>query len=81
MAFGIHADLASTAVRRVLLLGIALGRAWLGLGRWVARNQERHTLAELDDRSLRDIGLIRDRDIGVSRETAVHKATMLFLGR
>ena len=32
------------------------------------RAWQRHALAELDDRLLRDIGVIRERDIGVSRE-------------
>jgi uncharacterized protein YjiS (DUF1127 family) len=34
------------------------------------RSRQRHALAELDDRLLRDIGVIRERDIGVSREQA-----------
>jgi uncharacterized protein YjiS (DUF1127 family) len=56
------------------LLGIALdaslGQAWRQLRRWIARSRQRHALAELDDRLLRDIGVIRERDIGISREQA-----------
>ena len=56
------------------LLGIALGasleQAWRQLRRWIGRSQQRHALSELDDRLLRDIGVIRERDIGVSREAA-----------
>jgi uncharacterized protein YjiS (DUF1127 family) len=59
---------------RPALLGIALGaslrQAWRQLRRWIARSRQRHALAELDDRLLRDIGVIRERDIGVSREQA-----------
>ena len=40
------------------------------LRRWIARSRQRPALAELDDRLLRDIGVIRERDIGVSREAA-----------
>jgi uncharacterized protein YjiS (DUF1127 family) len=36
----------------------------------IRRRGVRHALAELDDRLLRDIGVIRERDIGVSREEA-----------
>jgi uncharacterized protein YjiS (DUF1127 family) len=32
------------------------------------QSRQRRALAELDDRLLRDIGVIRERDIGVSRE-------------
>jgi len=39
------------------------GVGWRGHRAW-----QRHALAELDDRLLRDIGVIRERDIGVSRE-------------
>jgi len=60
-------------------LGASLGQAWQQLRRWIARSRQRHTLAELDDRLLRDIGVIRERDIGVSREQA-HRAIELFWG-
>jgi len=72
-AFGIHSKLASTSARRALLgiaLGASLGQAWRQLRRWIARSRQRHPLAELDDRLLRDIGVIRERDIGISREQA-----------
>ncbi len=61
----------STLARPALLgiaLGASLGQAWRQLRRWLARSRQRPALAELDDRLLRDIGVIRDRDIGVSRE-------------
>jgi uncharacterized protein YjiS (DUF1127 family) len=51
-----------------IALGASLGQALRQLRRWLARSRQRHALAELDDRSLRDIGVIRERDIGVSRE-------------
>jgi uncharacterized protein YjiS (DUF1127 family) len=63
----------STSARPALLgiaLGASLGQAWRQLRRWLARSRQRHALAELDDRLLRDIGVIRERDIGVSREEA-----------
>ena len=44
---------------------IALARAWLRLRRWIARRRRRQTLAELDDWILRDIGVIRERDMGL----------------
>ena len=72
-AFGIHTKFGSTSARPALL-GIALDallrQAWRQLRRWIARSRQRHALAELDDRLLRDIGVIRERDIGVSREAA-----------
>jgi uncharacterized protein YjiS (DUF1127 family) len=62
----------SSVRHRRALLGIALdaslGQAWRQLRRWIARSRRRHALAELDDRLLRDIGVMRERDIGVSRE-------------
>jgi uncharacterized protein YjiS (DUF1127 family) len=51
-------------------LGVTLGQAWRQLRRWIVRSRQRHALAELDDRLLRDIGVIRERDIGISREQA-----------
>jgi uncharacterized protein YjiS (DUF1127 family) len=63
----------STSARPALLgiaLGASLGQAWRRLRRWLARSRQRPALAELDDRLLRDIGVIRERDIGVSREEA-----------
>ena len=63
----------STSARPALLgiaLGASLGQAWRQLRRWLARSRQRHAPAELDDRLLRDIGMIRERDIGVSRDEA-----------
>ena len=71
LAFGIHSKFGSTSARPALLgiaLGASLGQAWRQLRRWIARSRQRHALAELDDRLLRDIGVMRERDIGVSRE-------------
>jgi len=73
LAFGIHSNFGSTSARPALLgiaLGVTLGQAWRQLRRWIAWSRQRHALAELDDRLLRDIGVIRERDIGVSREQA-----------
>jgi uncharacterized protein YjiS (DUF1127 family) len=70
---GIHSRFGSTSARPALLgtaLGASLGQAWRQLRRWIARSRQRHALAELDDRLLRDIGVIRERDIGMSREEA-----------
>ena len=63
----------STSAHPALLgiaLGASLGQAWRQLRRWIGRSQQRHALSELDDRLFRDIGVIRERDIGVSREAA-----------
>jgi uncharacterized protein YjiS (DUF1127 family) len=71
LAFGIPSKFGSTSARPALLgiaLGASLGQAWRQLRRWIARSRQRHALAELDDRLLRDIGVMRERDIGVSRE-------------
>ena len=77
LAFGIHSKFGSTSARPALL-GIAFGAtAWRQLRRWIARSRQRHALAELDDRLLRDIGVIRERDIGISREQA-RRAVELF---
>src|SRR5262249_24165371 len=73
LAFGIHSKLGSTSAHPALLgsaLGASLGQAWRRLRRWIARSRQRHALAELDGRVLRDIGVIRELDIGVSREEA-----------
>jgi uncharacterized protein YjiS (DUF1127 family) len=63
----------STSARPALLgiaLGASLGQAWRQLRRSIARSRQRPALVELDDRLLRDIGVIRARDIGFSREEA-----------
>lgn len=79
MAFGIPSDLASTSARRALLgIGAALGRVWMRVCAWIARRREGQALADLDDRLLRDIGVIRERDIGVSRDAARREADKLF---
>jgi uncharacterized protein YjiS (DUF1127 family) len=73
LAFGIPSKFASTSARPALLgieLGASLGQAWRQLRRWVARSRQRHALAELDDRLLRDIGVMRERDIGMGRDEA-----------
>src|SRR5262249_501865 len=71
LAFGIPSKFGSTSARSALLgiaLGASLGQAWRQLRRWIARSRQRYALAEFDDRLLRDIGVMRERDIGVSRE-------------
>ena len=68
LAFGIHSKFGSTSALLGIALGASLGQAWRQLRRWIARSRQRHALADLDDRLLRDIGVIRERDIGVSRE-------------
>jgi hypothetical protein len=50
-------------------------RSWLRVRRWIARRRRRQTLAaldelaELDDWILRDIGVIRERDMGAGFES------------
>ncbi len=81
LAFGIHSKFGSTSARPALLgiaLGASLGQAWRQLRRWLARSRQRPALAELDDRLLRDIGVIRDRDIGVSREETRHEIELFW---
>jgi uncharacterized protein YjiS (DUF1127 family) len=46
----------------------ALACAWLRMRRWIARRRRRESLADLSDWILRDIGLIRERDIYVGRD-------------
>jgi uncharacterized protein YjiS (DUF1127 family) len=48
----------SSAASRAALL-----RAWLRVRRWITRRRRRQTLADLNDWILRDIGVIRERDI------------------
>src|SRR5262249_5165731 len=71
LAFGIPSKFGSTSARSApprIPLRAALGQTWRQLRRWIARSRQRYALAELDDRLLRDIGVMRERDIGVSRE-------------
>ena len=81
MAFGIRSNFASTSAHRALLgitFGAALGQSWRRLCTWTARSRKRDVLAERGDWLLRDVGVLRDRDIGVSREAAVREADKLF---
>ena len=80
MAFGIPSNFGSTSARRALViaLGAWLGQAWRQLRRGIARRRESQAVAELDDWLLRDIGVIRERDIGVSCEAAAREAERLF---
>ena len=64
----VHQPVSVSASGRAALLGIA--RAWLIARAWIARSRQHEALADLDDRTLRDIGVNRERDIGVSREEA-----------
>ena len=80
LAFGIPSKFGSTSARPALLgiaLGASLGQAWRQLRRWIARSRQRHALAELDDRLLRDIGVVRERDIGLSREEVRREIELL----
>jgi uncharacterized protein YjiS (DUF1127 family) len=76
MAVGIHSKfgaISAPAALRGLAVAGACGRAWSRLRSWIARRRRRHALAHLNDWLLRDIGVIRERDIGVSREEARRK--------
>lgn len=76
MAFGIRSNFGLASTRPALFgiaLGAALGRAWRHLRTRLARSRERDVLADLDERLLRDVGALRDRDIGVSREAATRE--------
>ena len=57
---------------------LTIRRRGVGLRAWRCRLRSR-ALAELDDRLLRDIGVIRERDIGVSREEARREIEPLWL--
>lgn len=73
MAFGIPPDVGSVSAWRPLLgIGAALEQAWRRVRAWTARSRERDTVDELDDLMLRDIGLIRDRDIGPRRDAVTN---------
>jgi uncharacterized protein YjiS (DUF1127 family) len=82
MAFGIHAKSGSTSAHRALLgiaLGASVGQAWRWLCRWIALSPRPHPLSELDDRLLRDIGVIRERDMGASRDEARREIQVFWL--
>jgi uncharacterized protein YjiS (DUF1127 family) len=82
MAFGIHSKFATTSARAVLL-GIALGasrHAWRRLRAWITPGEQADPLTGLGDWLLRDVGVIRERDIGVSSETARREVDRLFWG-
>jgi uncharacterized protein YjiS (DUF1127 family) len=55
-----------------------LARAWLRVRRWIARRRPRQTLAGLDDWILRDIGVIRERDMGTGLEADPREAARQF---
>lgn len=80
MAFGIPSYFVSKSARPGLLgiaIGASLGRARRQLRKWIARRRQRHAVTDLDDTLLRDIGVIRERDIGISRDEAVRRAENL----
>jgi uncharacterized protein YjiS (DUF1127 family) len=79
MAFGFRSNFASTSARAALLTATStsLGQTWRKLCGLIARRRKDEVLDELDDTLLRDIGVIRERDIGVSHE-ATREAGMLF---
>jgi len=80
MAFGIPSS-GGWRSARLALLGIALstsfGHVWRQLLMCLARRRS-ETAAELNDWLLRDIGVIRERDIGIRREAAAREANNLF---
>ena len=81
MAVGLHSKFSSTSARPALRgigRGASLGRAGQQLRRWIARSRQRQTLAEFDDFLLHDIGVIRERDIGVSREEPRRKIELFW---
>jgi uncharacterized protein YjiS (DUF1127 family) len=68
MAVGIHSKFgAMSAPAALRALAASCGHAWGRLCSWTARRRRRQALTHLDDWLLRDIGVIRERDIGVSR--------------
>ena len=80
MAFGIHSNSGSTSARpapRAVALGALVGRAWRQLRWWIVRRRRDHALADLNDELLRDMGVIRERDIGLSRDAAARQAERL----
>jgi uncharacterized protein YjiS (DUF1127 family) len=84
MAFGIRSNLASTSSRAPpggVARGALLRQAFRQLRRLIARRRKDEALDELDDRLLRDIGVIRERDIGLSREAATREADPSFWPR
>jgi uncharacterized protein YjiS (DUF1127 family) len=80
MAFGIRSNFASTSSRAALpaATGALLGQAWRQLWRLIAGRRKDEALGELDDKLLRDIGVIRERDIGVSCEATREAATLFW---
>lgn len=76
MACGIRSGFGSTSVRPTRLR-LALGGAWRQLRTWIARRRE-DDLAELDNTLLRDLGVIRERDIGVSCDEARNAANLFW---
>ena len=82
MAFGIQSNFGSTSARLALIgksLAASLGQAWQQLRRRIPRSRRHQELAELDDWVLRDIGVIRERHIGISREEILREVDKLFL--
>ena len=81
MAFGINTNFGSTSARLALLgnaLAGLLGQALQQLRRGIARNRRPQELADVNDWVLRDIGVIRERDIAMSREAVVREVDKLF---
>ena len=60
----------SRAASLGVALGAGLGWLWVLVWMWIARSRQRRTLADLDDRLL--------RDIAVSRKAAAHEAAKPF---
>jgi len=72
------ASISGSASAASRALAATLERAWLRVRAWIARVRQRRELTELSDRLLRDIGVIRERDIGVSRAAEERDALKLF---
>ena len=53
-------------------------RAWSRACAWILQRRRRQTLAGLDDWILREIGVIRERDLGADLATDARKAATRF---
>ena len=53
-------------------------RAWSRVRVWILQRRRHQTLAQLDDWILRDIGVIRERDLGADLGTDAREAATRF---
>ena len=80
MACGIRFSLGSTPARCARLrsaIAAPLRKAWRQLRTSIAQRRQ-DDLTDLGDRPLKDIGVIRERDIGLSRPADARDVTKLF---